>query len=92
MSEWSITIQDVLTIAAVIGAVGGIYTVLSKPFKVMRELKESVDKLSETVGDMKDDLAMNGDMVYQLLNHAATNNNTGGMRDALDKYNEYYRH
>lgn len=92
MNEWSITIQDVLTIAAVIGAVGGIYTVLSKPFKVMRELKESVDKLSETVGDMKGDLAMNGDMVYQLLNHAATNNNTGGMRDALDKYNEYYRH
>ena len=41
---------------------------------------------------MKDDIAVQGDMVYQLLSHAATNNNSGGMRDALDKYNAYYRH
>lgn len=92
MSDWSISLQDILTIAAVIGAIGGIYTVLSKPFQAMRELKESVDKLAETVTDMKEDLTMNGDMVYQLLNHAATNNNTGGMQTALNKYNEYYRH
>lgn len=92
MGDWVISAQDIITLAAIIAAVGGIYAVVSKPFKAMQELQKSVDDLTKSVNDMKDDLAMNGDMVYQLLNHAATNNNTGGMQDALDKYNAYYRH
>lgn len=92
MGEWTISAQDIITLAAIIAAIGGIYAFVSKPFKAINEVKQSVDNLTKSMEDMKDDLAMNGDMVYQLLNHAATNNNTGGMRDALDKYNEYYRH
>lgn len=88
----TITSDQIILLASIIGAIGVIYAVVSKPFKALAELKQSVDKLSESVSDMKDDLAMNGDMVYQLLNHAATNNNTGGMQQALDRYNEYYRH
>lgn len=92
MNEWVISAQDIITLAAIIAAAGGIYAFISKPFKAMEELKMSVDKLTESMNDMKEDVQMNSDMVYQLLNHAATNNNTGGMREALDKYNEYYRH
>ena len=32
------------------------------------------------------------DMISALLTHAATNNNTGGMQDALDKFQSFYRH
>lgn len=88
----TISAEQIIAIAGVISALGVIWAVISKPFKAVEELKKSVDKLNETVIDMKDDVSMNSDMVYQLLNHAATNNNSGGMRDALDKYNAYYRH
>lgn len=88
----TISAEQIIAIAGVISALGIIGAVISKPFKAMDELKKSVDKLTESVSDMKDDIAVQGDMVYQLLNHAATNNNSGGMRDALDKYNAYYRH
>ena len=88
----TISAEQIIAIAGVISALGVIWAVISKPFKAVEELKKSVDKLNETVIDMKDDVTMNSDMVYQLLNHASTNNNSGGMREALDKYNAYYRH
>lgn len=88
----TISAEQIIAIAGVISALGIIWAVISKPFKAVEELKKSVDKLNETVIDMKDDVQMNSDMVYQLLSHAATNNNTGGMQTALDRYNEYYRH
>ena len=92
MSDLTISIQDIITLAAVIGAIGGIYAIVSKPFKTMREVKDALKDLTESVSDIKETVDMQGDMVYQLLNHAATNNNTGGMQEALDKYNAWYRH
>lgn len=88
----TISTDEIITIASVLGALAVIWGIISKPIKAMDELKKSVDKLTESVADMKDDVAINSDMVYQLLDHASTNNNTGGMREALDKYNAYYRH
>jgi len=88
----TITSEMIITAGAVIGALAVIYGFASKPFKAMQDLKKSVDDLAKNVDEMREDLAMNGDMVYQLLNHAATNNNTGGMQESLDKYNAYYRH
>ena len=88
----TITLQDVITFAAVLVAISGIWTFFSKPIKAMREIKESIEDLTESVSDIKETVDMQGDMVYQLLNHAATNNNTGGMQEALDKYNAWYRH
>lgn len=87
----TINSEQIIAIAGVISALGVIWAVISKPFKAVEELKTSVDKLNETVTDMKDDVSMNSDMVYQLLNHASTNNNSGGMKEALDKYNAYFR-
>lgn len=87
----TISAEQIIAIAGVISALGVIWAVISKPFKAVEDLKKSVDKLNETVTDMKDDVSMNSDMVYQLLNHASTNNNSGGMKEALDKYNAYFR-
>lgn len=88
----TITVEDILTIAGIIGAIGVIYTAISKPFKAVREVKESIDKLTESMDDIKETVDMQGDMIYQLLDHASTNNNTGGMQEALNKYNEFFRH
>ena len=88
----TITVEDILTIAGIIGAIGVIYTAISKPFKAVKEVKESIDKLTESMDDMKETVDMQGDMIYQLLNHASTNNNSGGMQEALNKYNEFFRH
>jgi len=92
MSEWTISIQDIITLAAIIAAVGGIYAVVSKPFKAMHDVKDSLEKITETVEDISEDQKVQGDMIYQLLSHAATNNNTGEMQRALNQYNEYFRH
>lgn len=92
MTEWVISVQDLITLAAIIAAVSAIYAVASKPFKTMSEVKDSLKDISETVDDINADQKKQGDMVYQLLKHAATNNNTGEMQRALDEYNEYFRH
>jgi len=92
MSEWTISIQDIITLAAIIAAVGGIYAVVSKPFKAMHDVKDSLEKITETVEDISEDQKVQGDMIYQLLSHAATNNNTGEMERALNEYNAYFRH
>lgn len=92
MTEWMISVQDLITLAAIIAAVSAIYAVASKPFKTMNEVKDSLKEISETVDDINADQKKQGDMVYQLLKHAATNNNTGEMQRALDEYNEYFRH
>lgn len=88
----TISTDQIILIAAVLGAVGVIVGIVRKPFDAINELKKSVDKLTDNVNDLQDDLRMNGDMVYQLLNHASTNNNTGEMQRALNQYNEYFRH
>lgn len=92
MSEWTISAQDIITLAAILAAVGGIYAVVSKPFKAMHDVKESLQKITEKVDNISEDQKMQGDMIYQLLSHAATNNNTGEMQRALNQYNEYFRH
>ena len=63
-----------------------------KPFEAMTKIQRDVEKIGEKVDDIQQDQQKQGDMVYQLLKHAATNNNTGEMERALDEYNEYFRH
>ena len=88
----TITSDQILMVAGLIGALAVIWGVVSKPIVAMRELKTSVDNLTAKMEEVKETADMQGDMIYQLLNHASTNNNTGGMQEALDRYNEFYRH
>ena len=48
--------------------------------------------MGKDIKDIKKDTTMNSDMIYQTLSHLSTNNNTGGMAEALNRYNEYFRH
>lgn len=88
----TITSEQIIGIAGLIGAIAVIWGVVSKPFKAVKEIKESVDKLTESMDKFGKTQQMQGDMVYQLLDHAATNNNTGEMQRALQQYNAYFRH
>ena len=54
--------------------------------KIIKGFNKTFD---DKLKPIKDDLKIQSDMIYQLLDHASTNNNTGGMKARLDKYIEY---
>lgn len=78
-----------ITIGQVALALGTITAIWTFYQKVMKTIKETFD---EKLDPMKKDIAMMSDVVYQMLDHMATNNNSGGMKAALDDYNKYNRH
>ena len=88
----TITSDQVIIIAGLLRAIGIIWGIVSKPFKDISEIKSSVDKMSEDLDDVIEAQDVQGDMISALLTHAATNNNTGGMNDALEKFQTFYRH
>lgn len=88
----TITSQQILAIAALIGAITAIYGVASRPFKAMKDISDRLTKMEEKLTKMSRSVEIQGDMVYQLLDHAATQNNTGEMQRALDEYNAVFRH
>lgn len=57
--------------------------------KIVSSISKMFDKKLEPI---KKDISMLSDVTYQMLDHMATNNNTGGMKEVLNKYNEYGRH
>ena len=59
--------------------------------KMLSNDKEHLDKLDSTIERLQESTDIQGDMIYAMLSHMATNNNTGGMQSALDKYNSFYR-
>ena len=92
MTDWTFTVQDIITLAAIVGAITVVWNWGKKPFDAMTKIQRDVEKIGEKIDDVQADQQKQGDMVYQLLKHAATNNNTGEMQRALDEYNEYFRH
>lgn len=88
----TITSQQILALAALLGAITAIWGVASKPFKTIKDISEKISKMEEKLNKMSRSVEIQGDMVYQLLDHAATNNNTGEMQRALDQYNAVFRH
>lgn len=88
----TITTQQLIALAAVISAVGVIWGVASKPFKAMKDISDRLSKMEEKLSKLSRSVEIQGDMVYQLLDHAATNNNTGEMQRCLDQYNATFRH
>lgn len=88
----TITTQQLIALAAVISAVGVIWGVASKPFRAIKDIGDRLTKMEEKLTKMSRSVEIQGDMVYQLLDHAATNNNSGEMQRALDQYNATFRH
>ena len=65
-----------------------------KEAKVLQMLdndKRRLDRIDGVIDRIDQSNDIQGDMIYQILSHMATKNNTGGMQAALDKYNAYYR-
>lgn len=88
----TITSQQILAVAALIGAITAIWTVISKPFKAVRSIQDQLKKLDDKMVSLSHSVNVQGDMVYQLLEHASTNNNTGEMQRALREYSAAFRH
>lgn len=88
----TITGQQIIAFAGLLGAISAIYAIASRPFKTMKDISDRLTKMEEKLTKMSRSVDIQGDMVYQLLDHAATQNNTGEMQRALDEYNAVFRH
>lgn len=59
--------------------------------KMLSNDKEHLAKLDDAIDKLQESTDIQGDMIYAMLSHMATNNATGQMQNALDKYNSFYR-
>ena len=65
-----------------------------KEQKVLQMLdndKKHLSRLDDAIDKLQESTDIQGDMIYAMLSHMATNNATGQMQSALDKYNAFYR-
>lgn len=60
--------------------------------KDINTLAKDIKEIKADVADLKSNDQVNGDMIYQMLDHLSTENNTGEMARALKQYNDYFRH
>ncbi len=100
--NFSVDFVTLVTVAAGISAIYGAWKIVKKPAEDMNlrlkkydEMlandKKRLDEMQKLIESISNDLNMTADMTYQILDHMSTNNNTGGMKDTLDKYNAYFR-
>ena len=80
----TVTSEQIVTLASVIGAIVGLWAIFSKPFMTLKKIDQRTSKMAKQV-------KLHGDMISELLDHAITNNNTGKMTDIKKKYDETYR-
>lgn len=67
-------------------------TIISKWIDAKSGMAKDVKDIKDDIAVLKENDQKNGDMIYQVLDHLATNNNTGEMKRALNDYNAYFRH
>lgn len=80
----TITSEQIVTLASVVGAVAGLWAIFSKPFATLKRIDQRTSKMAKQV-------KLHGDMISELLDHAITNNNTGKITEIKKKYDESYR-
>ena len=83
--------SDTIIVALISGAVSLLVNFGSKWLDRKNGLTADISEIKNTVNELKDNDGIYGDMVYQMLDHLATNNNTGEMKRALNQYNAYFR-
>lgn len=88
--------MDGITIEQIVYLIGIISTVWIFTEKIIKSVNNTLDArlnpLTNKYEAMQKDIQMLSDVCYQMLDHMATDNNTGGMKKALDDYNKYNRH
>lgn len=84
--------DNTVLIALITGVCTLLSTVLSKYIDYKSGMAKNITDIKNDVSDLKQNDKINGDMIYQMLDHLSSNNNTGQMKRALDEYNGYFRH
>lgn len=84
--------SDTVLIAIISGVVSLLINFGSKWLDSKNGIAKDIKEIKTDISTLKENDKKNGDMIYQVLDHLATNNNTGEMKRALDQYNEYFRH
>lgn len=84
--------DNAVLIALISGVCTLLSTVLSKMIDAKSGMAKDVKDIKNNISDLKQNDEINGDMIYQMLDHLASNNNTGEMKRALDEYNKHFRH
>ena len=80
-------------IIALIGAGASLLTaVIPKLIDNKAGIGKDIKDIKTDIAELKKNDKQNGDMIYQILDHLATSNNSGEMKRALDQYNEHFRH
>lgn len=78
-----------ITLGQIVMGIGTVTALWVFADKVLKGIDSMFNKHLEP---LTKDVEMLKDITYQMLDHMATNNNTGGMKKALDEYNRYNRH
>ena len=84
--------SEAMTIALIGGTVSVLVAVIPKIMDNHYGMGKDIKDIKEDVATLKDNDRKNGDMIYTMLSHMATGNETGEMKRALNEYNEYFRH
>lgn len=84
--------SDTVMVALISGAVTLITNIGFRWIDSKSGMKKDLADIKQDVAELKANDQKNGDMIYQMLDHLSTNNNTGEMKRALDQYNNYFRH
>lgn len=83
--------SEAMTIA-LLGSLGALCSaVIPKLIDNHYGIGKDIKDIKSDVAELKSNDKANGDMIYQMLDHLATNNNTGEMKRALDQYNKHFR-
>ena len=80
--------MDDITISQVLSFIAAITAFWVFAEKIIKSYEHALDS---RLKPMQEDITMINEVCYQMLDHMATNNNTGGMKKTLDRYNEYQR-
>lgn len=83
--------SDTVMVALISGVVSLVINFGSKWLDRKNGLTADINDIKEGLDDLKKNDSIYGDMVYQMLDHLATENNTGEMKRALNQYNAYFR-
>lgn len=84
--------SDTVLVALISGAVSLFINFGSKWLDNKNGIAKDIKDIKSDVTTLRENDKKNGDMIYTMLSHMATGNETGEMKRALNEYNEYFRH
>ena len=84
--------SDTVIVAVISGIVSLVVNLGSKYLDNKNGIAKDIKDIKSDVNTLRENDKKNGDMIYTMLSHMATGNESGEMKRALNEYNEYFRH